>query len=118
MGGHLDGSKGVGVSRLEVIEGPNGRRRRAKAERARLVAESMMPGVTVADIARRNGTTRWQIYDWRRLLGEVALATSMMGYFVIFLLAAMRLILWSQMLQQQSFRAQGLRHQPAAQLQI
>ena len=25
-----------------------------------------MPGVTVADVARRHGTTRWQIYDWRK----------------------------------------------------
>ena len=65
---HLDGSRGVGVSRLEVIEGPSGRRRRTKAERARIAAESMMPGVTVADVARRSGTTRWQIYDWRKQL--------------------------------------------------
>lgn len=68
MGVHLDGSKGVGVSRLEVIEGPSGRRRRTKAERARIAAESMMPGVTVADTARKHGTTRWQIYDWRKQL--------------------------------------------------
>ncbi len=66
MGVHLDGSRGVGVSRLEVLEGPSGRRRRTKAERARIAAESMMPGVTVADIARKHGTTRWQIYDWRK----------------------------------------------------
>ncbi|MFD1510442.1 transposase [Lacimonas salitolerans] len=68
MGVHLDGSMGVGVSRLEVIEGPSGRRRRTKAERARIAAESMMPGVTVADVARKHGTTRWQIYDWRKQL--------------------------------------------------
>jgi transposase len=66
MGVHLDGSKSVGVSRLEVIEGPSGQRRRTKAERARIAAESMMLGVTVADIARKHGTTRWQIYDWRK----------------------------------------------------
>ena len=68
MGVHLDGSRGVGVSRLEVIEGPSGRRRRTKAERARIAAESMMHGVTVADVARKHGTTRWQIYDWRKQL--------------------------------------------------
>ena len=68
MGVHLDGSRGVGVSRLEVIEGPSGRRWRTKAERARIAAESMMPGVTVADTARKHGTTRWQIYDWRKQL--------------------------------------------------
>ena len=27
-----------------------------------------MPGVTVADIARKHGTTRWQVYDWRKQL--------------------------------------------------
>jgi transposase len=68
MGVHLDGSRGVGVSRLEVIEGPSGRRRRTKAERARIAAESMMPGMKVADVARKYGTTRWQIYDWRKQL--------------------------------------------------
>lgn len=66
MGVHLDGSRSVGVSRLEVIEGPSGRRRRTKAERARIAAESMMQGVKVADVARKHGTTRWQIYDWRK----------------------------------------------------
>lgn len=66
MGVYLDGSRNVGVSRLEVIEGPSGRRRRTKAERARIAAESMMPGVKVADVARKHGTTRWQIYDWRK----------------------------------------------------
>ena len=57
MGVHLDGSKSVGVSRLEVIEGPSGRRRRTKAERARIAAESMMPGVTVAGVARKHPTS-------------------------------------------------------------
>lgn len=27
-----------------------------------------MPGMKVADVARRHGTTRWQIYDWRKQL--------------------------------------------------
>jgi len=66
MGVHLDGSRCFGVSRLKVIQGPSGRRRRTQAERARIAAESMMPGVTVADVARKHGTTRWQIYDWRK----------------------------------------------------
>jgi transposase len=66
MGVYLDGPRNVGVSRLEVIKGPSGRRRRTKADRARIAAESMMPGVKVADVAREHGTTRWQIYDLRR----------------------------------------------------
>ena len=66
MGVQLGGSMGAGVSRLEVIEGPSGRRRRTKAERARIAAESMMPGVKVTEVALKHGTTRWQIYDWRK----------------------------------------------------
>jgi transposase len=58
----LDGSRIGGASRLEVIEGPRGRR--TKAERAQIAVESMMPGMTVADVARNYGTTRWQVYDW------------------------------------------------------
>ncbi len=43
MGVHLDGSRGVGVSRLEVVEGPSGRRQRTKAERARIVEPPRKP---------------------------------------------------------------------------
>ncbi len=68
VGVHLDGSTVGGVSRLEVIEGPTGRRWRTKAERARIAAESLVPGTSVADVARRHGTTRWQVYDWRKKL--------------------------------------------------
>ena len=76
---HLDGSTGGGVSRLEVIEGPTGRRQRTKAERARIAAESLVPGAAVADVARRHGTTRWQVYDWRRRLrtGQLVVPESM-----------------------------------------
>lgn len=63
---HLDGSSTGTVSRLEVIEGPTGRRVRSEAERARIVAESLLPGAQVSEVARKHGATRWQIYDWRR----------------------------------------------------
>lgn len=81
MGVHLDGSRGIGVSRLEVIEGPSGRRQRTKVERARIAAESMLPGMTVADIARKHGTTRWQIYDWRKQIrkGTLVVPESVAG---------------------------------------
>lgn len=81
MGVYLDGSVGVGVSRLEVIEGPSGRRQRTKAERARIAAESLISGVRVADVARKHGTTRWQVYDWRKKLrtGQLVLPESVAG---------------------------------------
>jgi transposase len=69
----VDGQLGVssgGVSRIEVIEGRSGRRARSPAERARIAAESFLPGVRVADVARKHGTTRWQIYDWRKRLRD------------------------------------------------
>ena len=78
---HLDGLTGGEVSRLEVIEGPTGRRRRTKAERARIAAESLVPGASVADVARRHGATRWQVYDWRRKLrtGQLVVPESVAG---------------------------------------
>jgi transposase len=63
---HLDSSSVGAVSRLEVLEGPTGRRVRSEAERARIVAESLLPDAQVSEVARRHGATRWQIYDWRR----------------------------------------------------
>jgi transposase len=73
----LDGSSGR-VSRLEVIEGASGRRQRTREERARIAAESLLPGVRVSDIARKYDATRWQIYTWRKRLrkGELVLSES------------------------------------------
>lgn len=68
MDGYLDGSSEGYVGRLEVIEGRTGRRRWTEAEKARIVVESLVPGARVAEVARRHGTTRWQVHDWRRRL--------------------------------------------------
>ena len=75
MDGYLDGSTEGFAGRLEVIEGRTGRRFRRPEDRGRIAAESLAPGVRVADVARRHGVTRWQIYDWRRklLAGDLAL---------------------------------------------
>ena len=67
---HFDGSLVEVVSRLEVLEGPSGRRVRSAAEKARIVAESLMPGAQVSEVARKHGATRWQVYDWRRRLRQ------------------------------------------------
>ena len=44
-----------GVSRIEVLDGPTGRRRWPDAVKARLVAESLLPGVRVCDVAEKHG---------------------------------------------------------------
>lgn len=71
------------AGRLEVLEGPTGRQMRSQADRARIAAESLIPGVQVAAVARKHGVTRWQVYDWRRRLrqGRLALPESMAPLF-------------------------------------
>jgi transposase len=71
-GVHLDVPINGFAGRLEVIEGPTGRRQRTHAEKARIVAESLIPGVRVAEVARKYGATRWQVYDWRKRLRRQA----------------------------------------------
>ena len=55
--------------RVEVITGIARRRRWSEQDKARIVAESLEPGVVVADIARRYGLHRNQLYDWRAAFG-------------------------------------------------
>lgn len=71
---HLDVPTAGYAGRVEVLDGPTGRRVRSEAERARIAAESLMPGVQVAAVARKHGATRWQVYDWRRRLRQGQLA--------------------------------------------
>lgn len=59
---------------MEVIAGATGRRRWPDDVKARIVAASLLPGQRIADVARAHGTTRWQIYTWRRLARKGLLA--------------------------------------------
>jgi transposase-like protein len=52
--------------KAEILAGPERRRRWSEEEKARIVAEAAVPGVRVADIARRRGVSRGLIYIWRR----------------------------------------------------
>ena len=44
-----------GVSRIEVLDGPTGRRRWPDEVKARMVAESLVPGARVCDVADKYG---------------------------------------------------------------
>ena len=55
------------VDRLEVLEGPTGRRSWPDAEKIRIVRESLEPGARVCDVARRNGMTPQHLSTWRSL---------------------------------------------------
>ena len=61
--------------RLEVLTGPERRRRYSAAEKAALVAGTLQPGACAARVARRHGLHPQQLYTWRRQArrGELAL---------------------------------------------
>jgi len=50
----------------EVLSGPERRRRWGVEEKAGIVAEAMLPGAKVTEIARRHGISRSLLYTWRR----------------------------------------------------
>lgn len=59
------GSKGV--SRIEVLDGPTGRRRWPDDLKARIVAESFEPGARVCDVAAKYGLIARHLSEWRGL---------------------------------------------------
>ena len=62
---------GVGfIGRCEVVEPRRGNRRWAADLKARIVAESFLPGVRVVDVARRYGIAPHHLSDWRRHAGQ------------------------------------------------
>ena len=67
------GAAGFG-GRLEVLDGPSGRRRWPDALKGRMVAESFAPGARVCDVARRYRVSGQQLTTWRRAAREGLLA--------------------------------------------
>jgi transposase len=57
------------MARVEVITGPERRRRWSAEQKRAIVAESLAPGAVVAEIARRADIRPGQIYRWRREIG-------------------------------------------------
>ena len=55
------------LDRVEVLAGPTGRRKWPDAIKGRLVAESMVPGVSVREVAERNGLMPNRLSSWRGL---------------------------------------------------
>lgn len=62
------------VGRYEVVEPRRGNRRWPEDVKARIVAESLQPGVRVADVARRHDVVAHQLSFWRRQAREGILA--------------------------------------------
>jgi transposase len=60
-----DDAKG-GFRQIELLTGPERRRRWSAEDKARIVEESLVPGVRVADVARRWQLCPQQVFAWRR----------------------------------------------------
>lgn len=67
------------AGRIEVIEGPSGRRSWPDDVKARIVRECLEPGVTVNEVARRHRISPQQLTLWRRAARQGRLPVSV-GY--------------------------------------
>ena len=64
------------VHRLEVITGTGRRRRFSEDDKARVIAETLVPGAVVSEVARRYGLTPQQLFGWRRQARRPAAAST------------------------------------------
>lgn len=55
-----------GFRRIEVLTGPARRRRWSTSEKAQIVAETLSPGASVSEVARRWQVCPQQVFTWRR----------------------------------------------------
>jgi transposase len=60
------------MSRVEVLSGPERRRRWSLEQKRLIVVEAFAPGASVCEVARRRDVRPGQIYRWRRDLRDVA----------------------------------------------
>jgi transposase len=60
-----DDAKG-GFRRVEVLTGPARRRRWSAEDKARIIAETLVPGARVSEVARRWQICSQQVFGWRR----------------------------------------------------
>jgi len=60
------------MSRVEVLPGPERRRRWSLEQKRSIVAEAFAAGASVCEVARRWDVVAGQIYRWRRDLREIA----------------------------------------------
>jgi transposase len=60
------------MARIEVITGPERRRRWSEEQKRAIVAASFAPGAVVCEVARRAEVSPGQIYRWRQELRAAA----------------------------------------------
>jgi len=64
-----DDAKGE-YRRIEVLTGPGRRRRWSADQKARIVAEALVPGARVSEVARRWQICSQQVFGWRRTMRQ------------------------------------------------
>ena len=64
-----DDAKGE-YRRIEVLTGPGRRRRWSADQKARIVAETLVPGARVSEVARRWQICSQQVFGWRRTMRQ------------------------------------------------
>ena len=62
-----DDAKGE-FRRVELLTGPGRRRRWSAEEKAQIVAETLVPGARVSEVARRWQVCSQQVFGWRRAM--------------------------------------------------
>jgi transposase len=70
-----------GFRRIEVLSGPTRRRRWSVEDKARIVAETLEPGASVSEVARRWQVCSQQVFTWRSAAraGHLALPAEVMS---------------------------------------
>jgi transposase len=71
------------IERIEVITSVQRRRRWSAEEKARIVQETDVPGMSVSLVARQHGIAPNQVFTWRRLYAEGALSAVGAGEAVV-----------------------------------
>ena len=61
--------------RMEVLSGPERRRKWSDESKVAIVAEALADGVVVSDVARRHDISPSQLFGWMRQFRDAALAT-------------------------------------------
>ena len=68
---------------IDILSGPERRRRWTAAEKVAIVNETYEPGVTVSLVARRHGSAPNQLFHWRKLAAQGALTAAGRGEEVV-----------------------------------
>lgn len=68
---------------VEVLTGPERRRRRSPDEKLAMVRESCEPGKTVSMVARQHGVNPNQLFHWRKLYQDGSLSAVSAGAEVV-----------------------------------